>query len=198
MLADFLRFKMIWSSLFETIIWGVKFCTGVWTLVKNGVLDVIYYESSSCKPTHSVLKILQDLYAMQSTSSFFYTSDQNILVEIILRNLLDLPSDSDLRTTYLQLLHQVVKNSNWSEDRHKSAQTPFFNRVRNSVQRSSPKWFFLDGDVHIILKPRHVKRRAFDFFSYWKNILNWKFGFLLVIFKFRNSKFNLKNNFVNN
>lgn len=85
-------------------------------------LAVIYYESGSCQPPHSVLKILQDLYSMQSTSTFFYTSDQNILIEIILRNLLDLPSDSVLRTEYLQLLQLLVKNSTWYEDRHKAVQ----------------------------------------------------------------------------
>ena len=33
----FLRFKMILYSSFEKVIQGVKFCTEVWTLLKNGV-----------------------------------------------------------------------------------------------------------------------------------------------------------------
>ena len=37
-ISKFLRFKVIWSSSFEKIIYVVKFCTVVLTLLKNGVL----------------------------------------------------------------------------------------------------------------------------------------------------------------
>jgi len=36
-ISKFLPFKMIWSSSFEKIILRAKFCTEVWSLLKNGV-----------------------------------------------------------------------------------------------------------------------------------------------------------------
>ena len=62
----------------------------------------------------------------------------------------------------------------------------------------------LDGELHIILKPRKLKNlRAFDFCQLLtKNMFNW-LNWLnnaenLVIFKFRKYKFDLKGNLVNN
>ena len=38
----------------------------------------------------SVLKFLTDIFSSQDTSGFFYTSDMMILIEIVLRQLVDL------------------------------------------------------------------------------------------------------------
>jgi len=87
---------------------------------------------------NSILKFLQDIFCSADTSSFFYTSgesyltdklfpvhfflfilDRNILVEILLRNLLDLDSDSTERTEYLFLLKNIIMHSDWHETKHK-------------------------------------------------------------------------------
>ena len=75
--------KTSWTNLSERLM----------LLINRGPdpLANIYYESGSNLPRHSVLKFVQDLYTIQPDFQFFYTSDQNILIEIILRNLLDLP-----------------------------------------------------------------------------------------------------------
>ena len=39
---------------------------------------------------NSVLKFVTDIFSSQDTSEFFYTSDMKILIEIVLRQLVDL------------------------------------------------------------------------------------------------------------
>ena len=46
------------------------------------------------QPPDSVMKFLQDLYSSPETSSILYTNDAKVLVDIILRHLIDLsPGD---------------------------------------------------------------------------------------------------------
>ena len=46
------------------------------------------------KPPDSVMKFLQDMYSCPETSSILYTNDAKVLVDIILRHLIDLsPGD---------------------------------------------------------------------------------------------------------
>ena len=120
---DDVSYNIVMGDLGKKTSW-TNFSERLMILTNRGSdpLAVIFYESGSLQPRHSVLKFLQDLFALPATSSFFYTSDQNILIEIILRNILDLPSDSGLRTEYLQLLQAIIKNSTWCEERHKAAQ----------------------------------------------------------------------------
>ena len=46
------------------------------------------------QPPDSIMKFLQDLYSNPETSSILYTNDVKVLVDIILRHLIDLsPGD---------------------------------------------------------------------------------------------------------
>ena len=46
------------------------------------------------QPPDAVMKFLQDLYSSPQTSSILYTNDAKVLVDIILRHLIDLsPGD---------------------------------------------------------------------------------------------------------
>ena len=62
-----------------------------------------------------ILKLLYLLFQSYSTAEYFYTNDLHVLLDVILRNLLDLPSDSPpaaaLRHTYLRVLHPLLANS---------------------------------------------------------------------------------------
>lgn len=62
-----------------------------------------------------ILKLLYLLFQSTTTAEYFYTNDLHVLVDVILRNLLDLPSDSApaaaLRHTYLRVLHPLLANS---------------------------------------------------------------------------------------
>jgi hypothetical protein len=79
-----------------------------------------------------ILKLLYLLFLTKSTAEYFYTNDLHVLLDVIMRNLLDLPSDLDLpsprsthsaeserqiapmqalRHTYLRVLHPLLSNS---------------------------------------------------------------------------------------
>lgn len=69
-----------------------------------------------------ILKLLYLLFQNPSTAEYFYTNDLNVLLDIILRNLLDLPLDEPpaiaLRHTYLRVLHPLLANSQMKKPPH--------------------------------------------------------------------------------
>ncbi|KAF2258532.1 hypothetical protein CC78DRAFT_478393 [Lojkania enalia] len=69
-----------------------------------------------------ILKALYLLFGSTTTAEYFYTNDLYVLVDVILRNLIDLPSDSPaanaLRHTYLRVLHPILANSQISKPPH--------------------------------------------------------------------------------
>lgn len=62
-----------------------------------------------------ILKLLYLLFQTPSTAEYFYTNDLHVLLDVILRNLLDLPAEEPrgvaLRHTYLRVLHPLLANS---------------------------------------------------------------------------------------
>jgi hypothetical protein len=65
-----------------------------------------------------ILKLLYLVFGTPSTAEYFYTNDLHVLLDVILRNLLDLPADAGdggamqaLRHTYLRVLHPLMENS---------------------------------------------------------------------------------------
>jgi hypothetical protein len=69
-----------------------------------------------------ILKLLYLLFGNTSTAEYFYTNDLHVLVDVILRNLIDLPHDSPaasaLRHTYLRVLHPILMHSQISKPPH--------------------------------------------------------------------------------
>lgn len=69
-----------------------------------------------------ILKLLYLLFGNSSTAEYFYTNDLHVLVDVILRNLIDLPHDSAaanaLRHTYLRVLHPILMHSQISKPPH--------------------------------------------------------------------------------
>ncbi|KAF8624684.1 hypothetical protein AX17_007015 [Amanita inopinata Kibby_2008] len=58
---------------------------------------------------HLILKILYMLFTTTGTSEYFYTNDLRVLVDVFLRELVDLDEDSEsLRHTYLRVLHPLL------------------------------------------------------------------------------------------
>ena len=43
------------------------------------------------RPANSVMKMLQDMYSSHSTADILYTNDARVLIDIIMRHLIDLP-----------------------------------------------------------------------------------------------------------
>ncbi|KAK2768685.1 hypothetical protein FQN54_000541 [Arachnomyces sp. PD_36] len=58
------------------------------------------------------LKLLYLLFTTPSTHEYFYTNDLHVLVDILIRNLLDLPEESSaLRHTYLRVLYPLLAHT---------------------------------------------------------------------------------------
>ena len=59
-----------------------------------------------------LLKILYLLFTTPSTQQYFYTNDLRVLVDVFLRELIDLPDESEaLRHTYLRVLNPLLSNT---------------------------------------------------------------------------------------
>jgi len=62
-----------------------------------------------------ILKLLYLIFSSKSTAEYFYTNDLHVLLDVIIRNLLDLPREGysaiDLRHLYLRVLYPLLANS---------------------------------------------------------------------------------------
>lgn len=66
-----------------------------------------------------ILKLLYLLFTTSATYEYFYTNDLRVLLDVIMRNLLDLPSDANvLRHTYLRVLAPLLAHTQLSQPPH--------------------------------------------------------------------------------
>ena len=66
-----------------------------------------------------ILKLLYLLFTSPPTYEYFYTNDLHVLLDIILRNLLDLPpSSTALRHTYLRVLYPLLSHTQLKSPPH--------------------------------------------------------------------------------
>lgn len=66
-----------------------------------------------------ILKLLYLLFTTAATYEYFYTNDLRVLLDVIIRNLLDLPSDmNQLRHTYLRVLAPLLSHTQLSQPPH--------------------------------------------------------------------------------
>lgn len=76
-----------------------------------------------------LLKILYLLFTTPGTQEYFYTNDLRVLVDVFLRELVDLPEESEaLRHTYLRVLNPLLTNTQLRDDPYKTVQ------VRRTLQ----------------------------------------------------------------
>lgn len=70
-----------------------------------------------------VLKLLYLLFTTRQTAHYFYTNDLKVLVDVFIRELTDLPEESEsLRHTYLRVLHPLLTNTQLSSYPYKRPQ----------------------------------------------------------------------------
>lgn len=63
-----------------------------------------------------ILKLLYLLFTTRATHEYFYTNDLRVLVDVMIRNLLDLPySSTALRHTYLRVLYPLLAHTQLRE-----------------------------------------------------------------------------------
>jgi hypothetical protein len=66
-----------------------------------------------------ILKVLYLLFTTKATYEYFYTNDLKVLVDIIIRNLMDLPDEKNsLRHTYLRVLYPLLAHTQLSQPPH--------------------------------------------------------------------------------
>lgn len=66
-----------------------------------------------------ILKLLYLLFTTKATYEYFYTNDLRVLLDVIIRNLLDLPDESmPLRHTYLRVLYPLLAHTQLSHPPH--------------------------------------------------------------------------------
>lgn len=59
-----------------------------------------------------ILKLLYLLFTTPTTAEYFYTNDLRVLLDVIIRNLLDLPADhTPLRHTYLRVMYPLLAHT---------------------------------------------------------------------------------------
>ncbi|KAI0150609.1 hypothetical protein GGR57DRAFT_504266 [Xylariaceae sp. FL1272] len=66
-----------------------------------------------------ILKLFYLLFTTRATYEYFYTNDLRVLVDVIIRNLLDLPNElTSLRHTYLRVLYPLLAHTQLSQAPH--------------------------------------------------------------------------------
>ncbi|KAI0475004.1 hypothetical protein GGR56DRAFT_491038 [Xylariaceae sp. FL0804] len=66
-----------------------------------------------------ILKLLYLLFTTKATYEYFYTNDLRVLLDVIIRNLLDLPDELvSLRHTYLRVLYPLLAHTQLSQPPH--------------------------------------------------------------------------------
>jgi hypothetical protein len=66
-----------------------------------------------------ILKLLYLLFTNKATYEYFYTNDLRVLLDVIIRNLMDLPDEKiSLRHTYLRVLYPLLAHTQLSQPPH--------------------------------------------------------------------------------
>ena len=66
-----------------------------------------------------ILKLLYLLFTTKATYEYFYTNDLRVLLDVIIRNLMDLPDEKiSLRHTYLRVLYPLLGHTQLSQPPH--------------------------------------------------------------------------------
>lgn len=82
-----------------------------------------------------ILKLLYLLFTTRATYEYFYTNDLRVLLDVIIRNLMDLPDEKQsLRHTYLRVLYPLLAHTQLSYPPHykKSEIVRLLNILRGS------------------------------------------------------------------
>jgi hypothetical protein len=66
-----------------------------------------------------ILKLLYLLFTSKTTYEYFYTNDLKVLLDVIIRNLMDLPDEKNsLRHTYLRVLYPLLAHTQLGQPPH--------------------------------------------------------------------------------
>ncbi|XP_052797022.1 NCK-interacting protein with SH3 domain-like isoform X3 [Mya arenaria] len=121
----------------------VKVFTEKILLLFNRDEDPVRLFEGSSVP-NSVMKVLQDLYSRPGTAGILYTNDAKVLLDIILRHLIDLSPCDKLRSSHLKLMQLYLEHADYKEHRHRSTE------LRECLQRIQAEEEDTGDDKHIV------------------------------------------------
>jgi hypothetical protein len=137
-------------------------------------LILLLNRESSLGPQLLILKLLYLLFTTPSTYEYFYTNDLHVLVDVIIRNLLDLdPStgepdklaDGDdrdgqraLRHTYLRVLCPLLKNTQLAREDDRYKREGIRRLLNLLINRSSAHFAPVDETViRLVIRVRQIE-----------------------------------------
>ncbi|XP_050421575.1 NCK-interacting protein with SH3 domain [Adelges cooleyi] len=88
-------------------------------LLLNTEKDPVNILDLKKKTKNSVVKMLNDMLADPKVAKLFYVNDIEVLVDIVIRCLLNIPAEEESRTSYLELCKNVIFNTDYLERGHK-------------------------------------------------------------------------------
>ncbi|XP_020714662.1 NCK-interacting protein with SH3 domain isoform X2 [Ceratitis capitata] len=88
-------------------------------LLLNREEDPIKLLKHSTETMNSVLKMFIDIFSNPDTAGMFYTNDNKVLIDILVRQLSDLCAGNPLRRCYLELCRRILRNTNYTEHQHR-------------------------------------------------------------------------------
>jgi len=86
------------------------------------ILNDNSYPNCDNANTLSCLKVFCDVFSDPDVANMMFTNDTNVLIEILVRELENSPEKSVLRSKYVEVLHLLILNSSWGEERYKRAE----------------------------------------------------------------------------
>ncbi|XP_035209152.1 NCK-interacting protein with SH3 domain-like [Stegodyphus dumicola] len=92
--------------------------TGKLVFILNREEDPARILSHDMETPNSVLKFLVDMFTVPSLIDLFYLNDIKVLIDIIVRQLMDLIPGEKKRLLYLTLIQNLLRNSNYAEHMH--------------------------------------------------------------------------------
>ncbi|KAM5147883.1 NCK-interacting protein with SH3 domain [Mantella aurantiaca] len=110
------------SNVIMKTLWkrpNVKILTEKLLLLVNRGDDPVCIFKHQPQPPHSVLKVLQDVFASAETANIFYHTDMMVMIDIIVRQIADLSAGDKLRMEYLSLMHSIIRSTDYLQHLHR-------------------------------------------------------------------------------
>ena len=93
--------------------------TGRFVEVTLGILNGDSCPAHTDEETARCLTAFADTFRNAESAALMYTNDTHVLTDIILRELTNLPDGSTLLARYVEVLHLLLLNSSWREEKRK-------------------------------------------------------------------------------
>ncbi|KAH3717720.1 NCK-interacting protein with SH3 domain-like [Dreissena polymorpha] len=113
-------------------------------LLFNRDEDPVRLSEDSSSPCNSVMKMLQDMYSQPATSCILYTNDAKVLIDIILRHVIDLSPGDQNRSAHLKLMRLYLENADYSETRHR------YSELKECLHRIHTEETEMEDDKHTV------------------------------------------------